>query len=51
VIGCAVTVDGTDRDGKATHNEWKIDDHTLGFNARKRGRELFSVDFAQLTRA
>jgi len=56
-----VTVDGTDSDGKATHNEWtgkfdgkdypvtgdpnsdmrsytKIDDRTLGFNAKKGGK-------------
>jgi hypothetical protein len=56
-----VTIDGTDKDGKPTHNEWtgkfdgkdyaitgdpnsearsftKIDDHTLGFNAKKGGK-------------
>ena len=56
-----VTVDGTDSDGKPTHNEWtgkfdgkdhlvtgdpnsdvrsytKIDDRTLGFNAKKGGK-------------
>jgi hypothetical protein len=56
-----VTVDGTDKDGKPTHNEWtgkfdgkdypvtgdpnsdmrsytKIDDRTLGFNAKKGGK-------------
>jgi hypothetical protein len=48
-----VTIDGTDNDGKPTHNEWtgrydgkesdarslkKIDDRTLGFNVKKGGK-------------